>query len=74
MSENPDNITYEGLGPQHKIAGTTLDQRYLIPSGGMLRFVERETPATTAVRVLQQYQWSAEEGKHDWYDIPMVVE
>ena len=66
MSENPDNKDYEGLGPQAK------QRRNLIPSNGMLRFVERETPTTKPVRILQQYQWSHTLGDHGWFDIPMV--
>ena len=89
--ENPDNKTYLGLGPQSKQVGSdgeelSLDSRYLVPSTGMLRFVERGVPTENAqqsfprdenvlkrVRILQQYQWSTEAG-FDWYDIPLVTE
>lgn len=88
MNENPDNDSYLGLGPQRKMMGEdkegnpielALDQRHLIPTNGMLRFVERRetnVPEGSQVRVrfiLQQYQWSAEEGDFDWYDVPLVV-
>lgn len=69
MNENPDNYSYLGLGPQ----------RHLIPTNGMLRFVERRetnVPEGSQVKVrfiLQQYQWSAKEGDFDWYDVPLVV-
>lgn len=77
MSENPDNKDYEGLGPQAKQQDSegnemSIDQRHLFPSNGMLRFVERETPTTKPVRILQQYQWSHTLGDHGWFDIPMV--
>lgn len=79
MSDNPDNKTYLGLGPQYKQEGTTLDGRYLIPSQGMLRFVEREVMDEASGlagvhRILQQWQWCAETGEFNWYDIPLVGE
>jgi hypothetical protein len=75
MSTNPDNKDYEGLGPQEIIPDTTLNSRFLSPTPGMLRFVEKEvdnhgTPALA--RVLQQYQYSANDNGFNWYDIPLV--
>lgn len=85
MAENPDNKDYIGLGIQQMMVvkdaetgeevGLKMEQRFLVPQQGMLRFVEKEidnhgTPALA--RVLQQYQWSSEQGQFDWYDIPLV--
>lgn len=39
-----------------------------VPTPGELRFIKRD------IRALQQYQWSQEDGKWDWYDIPLVSE
>jgi hypothetical protein len=73
MSENPDCCDYIGLGPQSK--KHNMDTRYLIPTPGMLRYVDgtidnHGTPAKA--RLLQQYQWSAKEGDFGWYEIPLV--
>lgn len=75
MSENPDHKDYVGLGTQGKIPETTLDSRYLTPTQGMLRFVEKEvdnygTPAKALI--LQQYQYSANDNGFNWYDVPLV--
>lgn len=74
MSTNPDNEHFIGLGANEKMKDSegndmVMDMRYLIPEKGMLRFVVRDEK-----RILQQYQWSAEEGGFDWYDIPLVDE
>ena len=85
MSENPDNKHYFGLGEQQKMRSEedgeplAIDQRYLVPTQGQLRFVvraESQLPQGIVkdVRILQQYQWCAEEGAFDWYDIPLVDE
>lgn len=81
MNENPDNANYLGLGPQSVEPETMLDSRYLIPTQGVLRFIKRSVPMPestdgmmTTRRILQQYQWSAEEGAFDWYDVPLVDE
>ncbi len=77
MSENSDNDSYQGFGPQGKIPETDMDSRYLIPAAGMLRFVSRDDPKlgkSRQLRMLQQYQWSMEAGGFDWYDVPMVTE
>lgn len=87
MAENPDNKNYVDLGPQCKqqvrseetgeMVELSLDQRYLIPTQGMLRFIEREvmiegTEVPKRVRILQQHQWCMETGEFGWYDIPLV--
>lgn len=74
MSENPDNQTYLGLGPQSKIVTDDgeeldMDSRYLGAVQHQLRFIKRDGSA-----VLQQYQWSQELGRFDWFDIPLVDE
>jgi hypothetical protein len=74
MSENPDNGDYIGLGPQGKMEGTEMDSRFLIPNQGMLRFVYRDEGKARPSMILQQYQWSAKDGGHNWYDLPLVVE
>jgi hypothetical protein len=84
MSENPDNEWYLGFGPQSKqLDGDgnemNLDARYLVPTQHQLRFVERGVPTANPEvlekrRILQQYQWSAKDGKFDWYDVPLVTE
>lgn len=86
MAENPDNADYLGLGPQCKkrvpsaetgeMVELELNQRFLIPTTGMLRFVEKEviiegTEVPKRVRILQQYQYSREAGA-GWFDIPLV--
>lgn len=58
-----------GMNPD---AGSDLQ---LVPSGGELRFVEKEvdnhgTPALR--RILQRYEWSYTDSKWDWYDVPLV--
>lgn len=45
------------------------------PSQGDLRFIEKEvdnhgTPALR--RILQRWEWSYEESKWGWYDVPLV--
>lgn len=72
---NPDNKDYIGLGPQEKIPDTPLNSRFLTPTNGMLRFVEKTvdnhgTPAKA--RVLQQWQYSANDNGFNWYDVPLV--
>lgn len=47
------------------------------PSGGDLRFVEREvdnhgTPALA--RILQRWEYSYTDNKWDWYDVPLVTD
>lgn len=83
MSTNPDNNNHIGLGPQRKMIvdgeEINMDQRYLIPTAGMLRFIERGVPTENEhvlkkVRILQQYQWSQELSEFDWFDIPLVDE
>jgi len=69
MNENPDNKNIIGLGPDSKLPDTDMSSRYLIPTPGMLRYIDTDAPN----RVLQQYQWSAEAGIFDWYDIPLVL-
>lgn len=49
--------------------------RHGVPSGGDLRFVEKEvdnhgTPALR--RILQRYEYSYADGKWDWYDVQLV--
>lgn len=82
MGTNPDNKNYVDLGPQSKQLDSEgnemeMDARYLIPVQHQLRFViraESQLPQGIVkdVRILQQYQWSMEEGQFDWYDVPMV--
>lgn len=77
--ENPDNINYIGLGPQARIKDaegndTNIEERYLIPVAGMLRFLRVKKADGTERNILQQFQWSSEDGKHDWYTIPLVEE
>ena len=75
MNENQDNDSIIGLGPQYQECG--MDGRHLIPTQGMLRFIKRADPdddgdIVKMVCNLQQYQWGAEKGDFDWYDIPLV--
>ena len=81
--ENPDNKDYVGFGSQADQLDSDgnslgIKRRFLIPSPGMLRFVDRDIHNATneyaeTARILQQYQHSANEGKFDWYDIPLVA-
>lgn len=65
--ENPDNIIYEGM--------TTEDTAVLVPTPGMLRFVIRKVHEDgTTQRILQQFQWSAQDRRQDWYDVPCLDE
>lgn len=79
--ENPDNGSYLGLGPQAYVKDadgndTNIQERYLIPVAGMLRFVKVKDPdgPDHGECRLEQFQWSSEDGKHDWYEIPLVEE
>lgn len=68
MAENPDNKDFHGLAK-------STDAPHLVPTEGRLRFVwsERDNHGTPQrVRLLQRYEWSHTEGKHDWYDVAMV--
>jgi hypothetical protein len=74
MSENPNNIEYQGLTAPSDELGVA----FLIPTQGMMRFVERAEPMSSktvkVVRILQQYQWSAKLGGFDWFDLPCIKE
>ena len=69
MATNPDIKDYEGFGNHDES-----QMPYLPAQAGMLRFVERTDMEKGSVRILQRYEWSHEEAKHDWYDVPLVLE
>lgn len=82
MTTNQDNKHILGLGPQSNIItddGEELDMvsRYLVPTPGTLRYVERPEhneacEFVKVVRVLQQYLYSTEDSCFGWYDIPLA--
>jgi hypothetical protein len=68
MSVNPDIAAWRA---------SSRDAR--LPAIGELRFVERVVIEDGAAivptrRILQQYQWSSEDGDHRWYDVPLETE
>ena len=73
MAINPDTKDYIGYGNEE---GMAPGGAYLIPSAGMLRFVERTDrsdpghPSTK--RILQRYEWSHTLKTHDWFDVALV--
>jgi len=68
MSVNPDLAAHE---ESNRVIGCDIKR---IPNTGELRFKEVEWEGGEKRRILQQYQWSTEDGKHDFYDVPMVTE
>jgi len=68
MSVNPDLAAAE---ESNRLLNTDIPR---IPVTGELRFKEVEWESGDKRKTLQQYQWSSEDSKHDWYDVPMVTE
>ena len=78
MAINPDTKDYIGYGNEQ---GMTPGGAYLVPSTGMLRFVERpvefnhgegDVVTVKNQRILQRYEWSHSLGNHDWFDVALV--